>query len=41
MDVGGGIGSLSMVLAKAHPDLRIVIQDRPAVVDYGEKVSML
>ncbi|KAH9851408.1 S-adenosyl-L-methionine-dependent methyltransferase [Lenzites betulinus] len=33
VDVGGGIGSTSMVLAKAYPHLRFVVQDRPKVVE--------
>ncbi|KAI0824042.1 S-adenosyl-L-methionine-dependent methyltransferase [Trametes gibbosa] len=33
VDVGGGIGSTSMVLAKAHPHLRLIVQDRPKVVE--------
>ncbi|CAL1710667.1 unnamed protein product [Somion occarium] len=35
VDVGGGIGSTSMLLAKACPHLRFVIQDRPQVVEMG------
>lgn len=40
MDVGGGIGSTSMLLARAFGDggLRFVVQDRPVVVEMGEKV---
>ncbi|EMD33481.1 hypothetical protein CERSUDRAFT_87325 [Gelatoporia subvermispora B] len=37
VDVGGGIGTSSLVLAKAFPKLRYVIQDRPAVVEEGKK----
>ncbi|EIW62507.1 S-adenosyl-L-methionine-dependent methyltransferase [Trametes versicolor FP-101664 SS1] len=32
VDVGGGIGSTSMVLANAYSHLRFVVQDRPIVV---------
>lgn len=32
VDVGGGLGSQSLVLAKHHPQLRFVVQDREAVV---------
>lgn len=32
VDVGGGVGSQSLVLAKHHPQLRFVVQDREAVV---------
>ncbi|THH01015.1 hypothetical protein EW026_g1615 [Hermanssonia centrifuga] len=35
VDVGGGIGSTSMLLANAFPQLRFVIQDRPPVVEMG------
>lgn len=45
VDVGGGIGSTSMLLASAFSsvedsglDLRFIIQDRPIVVGMGEKV---
>ena len=39
MDVGGGTGSVSLVLAKAYPKLKIVVQDRPSVVEDGLRVS--
>ncbi|KAH9024025.1 S-adenosyl-L-methionine-dependent methyltransferase [Lactarius deliciosus] len=32
VDVGGGVGSQSLALARRHPDLRFVIQDREAVL---------
>ena len=46
MDVGGGIGSQSMLLAEAFgcgcggggKGLKFVVQDREAVVDMGVKV---
>jgi hypothetical protein len=38
VDVGGGIGSTTIHLARAYPDLRYVIQDRPSVVPEGIKV---
>lgn len=38
VDVGGGIGSTAIHLAKAYPDLRFVIQDRASVVPDGIKV---
>ena len=41
VDVGGGIGSTSMLLANAFPALRFVIQDRPPVVEMGTTVSFL
>lgn len=35
VDVGGGIGSTSMSIAKAFPHLRFCIQDRPKTVEMG------
>jgi len=41
VDVGGGVGTVITVLAKALPDLRFVIQDRPAVIEDGIKVCAI
>ena len=41
VDVGGGLGSKSLVLAKHHPQLRIIVQDRGAVVQDAVKVCVL
>ena len=45
VDVGGGIGSTSRLLASAFSSmdegglgLKFIIQDRPVVVEMGEKV---
>jgi len=38
VDVGGGVGAVSLALAKSHSHLKIVIQDRPAVVEEGKTV---
>ena len=38
VDVGGGIGSTSMMLAETFEHLRFVVQDREVVVEHGEKV---
>ncbi|KAJ7734761.1 S-adenosyl-L-methionine-dependent methyltransferase [Mycena maculata] len=38
VDVGGGVGSSSLLLAKQFLPLHIVVQDRPAVVEEGVKV---
>jgi hypothetical protein len=38
VDVGGGIGSLALKIAKVHPHIRMVIQDRPMVIEKGEEV---
>lgn len=35
VDVGGGIGSTSMTLAKAFPHLKFCVQDRPKTVELG------
>ncbi|KAI0828552.1 S-adenosyl-L-methionine-dependent methyltransferase [Trametes gibbosa] len=35
VDVGGGIGSTSMLLAHTFPHLRFVVQDRPQVAEHG------
>lgn len=39
VDVGGGIGSTSMILAKAFPHLRFCIQDRPKTIELGIAVG--
>lgn len=41
VDVGGGYGGATMVLAKALPDLRFVVQDLPAVINGGIKARIL
>lgn len=40
VDVGGGIGSTSMLLAHTFPHLRFVVQDRPQVADHGVTVRL-
>lgn len=40
VDVGGGIGSASLVLTKEFPNLRIVIQDRHSAVENGVEVDL-
>ncbi|KAM6499069.1 S-adenosyl-L-methionine-dependent methyltransferase [Amanita muscaria] len=37
VDVGGGVGNVSMVLAKEHPNLNIIIQDQAYVIENGTK----
>lgn len=39
VDVGGGVGTSSLVLAETFPELKIVVQDRPSVVEEGTKVG--
>lgn len=38
IDVGGGVGTVSMELAKTQPKLKFVVQDRPPVAADGVKV---
>ncbi|KAF5312467.1 hypothetical protein D9619_003730 [Psilocybe cf. subviscida] len=38
VDVGGGIGTASLVLAKSFPGIKFVVQDRPPVVKDAEPV---
>lgn len=39
VDVGGGIGSTSMTLAKTFPHLKFCIQDRPKTIELGMTVG--
>ncbi|KIM78316.1 hypothetical protein PILCRDRAFT_595321 [Piloderma croceum F 1598] len=36
-DVGGGIGSVSMALVKAHPHLKVTLQDLPNVIEQASE----
>lgn len=38
VDVGGGIGTVSIELAKAFPKLKLLVQDRSKVIEDGKKV---
>jgi len=38
VDVGGGVGTSTLVLAETFEHLHVVVQDRPAVIDEGKKV---
>jgi hypothetical protein len=38
VDLGGGIGSVSMALLKSFPQLSSIIQDRPEAVTNGRRV---
>ncbi|KAJ7071603.1 O-methyltransferase [Mycena amicta] len=37
VDVGGGVGSTSLILAKAIPHISLVVQDRPSVIADAKK----
>ncbi len=38
IDVGGGVGPQSLTLARRHPNLRFVVQDREAVIGDAHEV---
>ncbi|KAJ7795876.1 S-adenosyl-L-methionine-dependent methyltransferase [Mycena olivaceomarginata] len=38
IDVAGGVGSASLILAHAHPHLRFVIEDQAQVVSHGNQI---
>jgi O-methyltransferase domain len=40
VDVGGGVGSVSMALLRMFPQLRSLVQDRPEAVRDGQNVSL-
>ena len=37
VDIGGGTGATSIVLAQNHPSIRCIVQDLPAIVSQGRK----
>lgn len=39
VDVGGGIGSSTLALAREFPHLRYVVQDRPSTIPLATNVS--
>ena len=39
VDVGGGVGSLTLVFAKGFPQLHFVVQDRVSAIASAEQVS--
>ena len=41
VDVGGGIGNVTMDLAVRHSHLRFVVQDLPAVISQAHQVRLL
>ena len=38
VDVGAGVGNVALQIARARPDLHIVIEDRPPVIEQAKKV---
>lgn len=38
MDVGGGVGTQTMILARAHPHLKYVVQDRAETLAQAKQV---
>ncbi|THH33191.1 hypothetical protein EUX98_g946 [Antrodiella citrinella] len=38
VDIGGGVGGMSFGLAKLHPNMKFINQDRPAVIKQAETV---
>lgn len=38
MDVGGGIGHVSLEIAKLRPDLNIIVEDRALVLEQAKEV---
>ena len=41
VDVGGGLGHVSLEIAKAYPSLQIVLVDRPLVVEQAKPVNVV
>ena len=41
VDVGGGVGSTSAVLAKEYKDMNIVVQDRHRLIDASTEIDKL
>lgn len=41
VDVGGGVGAVSLALARAFPDLRLVVQDRAKTIEQARSVSTI
>ena len=40
MDVGSGIGNVALEVSRIRPDLRIVLEDRPQVIEKAKTVSI-
>lgn len=40
VDVGSGVGATSLVLAKAHPQINIILQDEQPILDEAMRVRV-
>ena len=40
-DIGGGLGHVSIEIARAHPELHIVVEDRPQNTEFAKQVLLL
>lgn len=40
VDVGGGIGAIALSLNRAHPELKLIIEDRAEVIADGIKARL-
>jgi len=40
VDLGGSNGSVSMAIAQAHPALKLIVQDRPDVIEDAEQSEL-
>ena len=40
VDVAGGVGTSAFPLARGYPELKIVIQDLPGVIEEASKVQL-
>jgi tRNA1(Val) A37 N6-methylase TrmN6 len=41
VDLGGGVGSTALIIAKAIPHVNLVVQDRPSVIEDAKTVSFI
>jgi len=41
VDIGGGIGTQSLIIAQEYPKLKLVIQDLPSVIEDAKKVCQM
>ena len=41
VDVGAGLGNISLEVSKVRPDMHFVVEDRPQVIERAKAVSKL